>query len=589
MKTGRFFVDTIIVLFSSDDKERVMKLKYKLSLSAIGIIAATSALIIGILISLYGFKRIEKILLQEYDEHLIDLGRAVDRNLENMIDRCRYELDHEVTRTKVTEGQAYYLQSGDLSLLSDAINRNPERRSGVFTGYCIFQDGEQILCSQSTGEETLTLLNAVEQSGIAVLEGGNGKKYVTFVQESGGLSYMGLVDLDRFYQDIVVDSLQELFWVVLYNSENGLLLENHQVVTNYRSLTPEEMEAREDGFSIISLVQKAGTDMTDSYDYFEKKSGKTVSCRIAVLVDSGSRNQVFTIGVAADHDMITKPVGTVTIWLLTSAWLLAICIVTVMIVYLRLSGQFRETNRKLEETKEELDTQKQQAHAQRLELMGSMTASISHEFNNMLTPIIGYSLMILEKTAEEDPVGDYAAEIYQAAEKTKEMIDRLSSLTRKNTGESYTEVSAGDIAGKAVQIIQPSLPENITLKEKLSDEEIVLQGNETELLQVLVNLLLNAIQALSDKSGKGEIVIGTELSEGQAVFSVSDNGPGIKEEDITRIFEPFFTTKEGGKGTGLGLAISRQVAESHGGSLSVSSEYGKGARFKLVLPAANRT
>ena len=109
-----------------------------------------------------------------------------------------------------------------------------------------------------------------------------------------------------------------------------------------------------------------------------------------------------------------------------------------------------------------------------------------------------------------------------------------------------------------------------------------INGNETQLSQLLINLIINAFQAL--KEDGGTVTVRTEAKDGYIVFNVEDDGPGIKEEIQQSIFDPFFTTKEAGAGTGLGLAIVFQAVEDHGGKVELESEEGRGSCFRVFIP-----
>ena len=112
-----------------------------------------------------------------------------------------------------------------------------------------------------------------------------------------------------------------------------------------------------------------------------------------------------------------------------------------------------------------------------------------------------------------------------------------------------------------------------------------IEGNETQLSQLLLNLVMNAFQAMGEEGG--EITVSTAVEGEDVVFTVRDNGPGISEEIRDKIFDPFFTTKESGAGTGLGLAIARQAVEDHRGRIEVDSTPGEGTEFRVYIPKAD--
>ena len=223
------------------------------------------------------------------------------------------------------------------------------------------------------------------------------------------------------------------------------------------------------------------------------------------------------------------------------------------------------------------------AHHQRLETIGMMTSSIAHEFNNLLTPIMGYSLMALEKLPpEEEELYDEILEIYNSSRKAKTIISRLSDLSRKNTGTAFRPVSIDDIVRKTLDVANPAKPEKVQVKLDLNCWDQTLQANEIQLNQLLLNLILNSFHAMGDEPGT--LTLATAFDESYIHIWVEDTGCGMDKAVLSKIFEPFFTTKEAGRGTGLGLAIAAQVVEDHHGTIHVESKKGEGTRFEVALP-----
>lgn len=244
------------------------------------------------------------------------------------------------------------------------------------------------------------------------------------------------------------------------------------------------------------------------------------------------------------------------------------------------------------------------AHQQRLQIMGTMTGGIAHEFNNLLTPIMGYADLLLMELPEDSEAYEEAMEIYDASAKAKDLIQQISSLSRKNMETAYRNIAVGPMLRRALKMVRSVCPANIVLKEELDFTDQCMLGNETQLNQVILNICVNAIHAIGRRED-GELVIrGREVSkEALARWEVSavpdvwqryievvitDNGCGMTREVMDSIFNPFFTTKENGKGTGLGLALVEQVTHSHKGRIFVESTVGEGSSFYLYFPINER-
>lgn len=290
------------------------------------------------------------------------------------------------------------------------------------------------------------------------------------------------------------------------------------------------------------------------------------------------------------HDEILPVIRETTAFTIISASLVVagIGILAVLVLHMlrRTTRIQREAEllRKKNEAMEALNLQTQKlAHHQRLEIIGTLTSSIAHEFNNLLTPIMGYSLMALEKLPDdESELYDELLEIYSSSCKAKEIISRLSDLSRKQTETSFREVAPDDLIRKMVRVAEPAKAENVQVQMNLNCWDQRLVANEIQFSQLILNLILNSFHAMEPQGGI--LTITTSFDEKNIQIQVTDTGCGISRENQTKIFEPFFTTKETGKGTGLGLAIVAQVVEDHRGSIRVGSREGKGTTFLVKLP-----
>ena len=286
------------------------------------------------------------------------------------------------------------------------------------------------------------------------------------------------------------------------------------------------------------------------------------------------------------HEALLKALRPDALAMLVCGGVIVVGLCLLMIFFLRLVGrshrQIRALRRK-NEAVEQLNRQLQSlAHHQRLEIIATLTSSIAHEFNNLLTPIMGYSLLALEKIPETDTeLYDALLAVYDASQKAKTIISRLSDLSRTNSGAFFREVSLDELVRKTLDVATPAKPEQVEVKLNLNCWDQRLRANELQLSQLLLNLILNSFQAMPEG---GTLTIGTWFDEDTLYLRVADTGCGIPETDLPHIFEPFFTTKKAGAGTGLGLAIAAQVAEDHHGTIQASSKVGEGTAFTVALP-----
>jgi signal transduction histidine kinase/CheY-like chemotaxis protein len=235
------------------------------------------------------------------------------------------------------------------------------------------------------------------------------------------------------------------------------------------------------------------------------------------------------------------------------------------------------------------------AHAERLTALGTLVAGVSHEINNPLSSIMmnlhaarHQVLPGLDAATSADAAAIYD-DMHAATEAIATIVRDLRVFARDNDNEPAQLVSAEELVEQAVRMVGSELPRNATLERDFARSlpRVVVPRNRVT--QVLVNVLVNAMHAVSEQQRDSHrIRICTRADDDSVVIAVSDTGAGIAEEQLARIFDPFFTTKREKLGTGLGLSISRNLLRGIGGELSVESVYGEGATFLCVLPLPTR-
>jgi CheY-like chemotaxis protein len=218
--------------------------------------------------------------------------------------------------------------------------------------------------------------------------------------------------------------------------------------------------------------------------------------------------------------------------------------------------------------------------------LGQLVSGIAHELNNPLTSIMGYSQLLLGRrlTAPQEADGRL---IHQEAERAARIVKNLLLFAREARPERRP-VNLNEVVERTLALRNYELRvENIELSQELAQDLPPVIADPAQLQQVLLNLLVNAEQAIRQGAGEGSIRVRTrKTARGRVSFEIIDSGPGIPQEIIPRIFDPFFSTKPSGAGTGLGLSITCGIVQEHGGEISVQSQLGHGAKFIVELPAA---
>jgi signal transduction histidine kinase len=231
------------------------------------------------------------------------------------------------------------------------------------------------------------------------------------------------------------------------------------------------------------------------------------------------------------------------------------------------------------------EAQAQLIQSEKLAAFGQLGAGIAHEVKNPLAGILGYVQLSLRKTEPDTVLHNNLKIIEKETKRCRTIIDNLLKFARQEKVEMKPVGLNGVVEETAALIDHQLGMHGIRLEKELAQGLPAILGNANQLQQILLNLVLNAQQAMEGTQGK--IRITTDVAaDGRAEVRISDTGPGIPKEIQARLFEPFFTTKPAGKGTGLGLSVTYGIVKDHNGEILVESEPGHGATFVIRFPAA---
>jgi two-component system NtrC family sensor kinase len=255
----------------------------------------------------------------------------------------------------------------------------------------------------------------------------------------------------------------------------------------------------------------------------------------------------------------------------------------------RAEEELKEYSERLEEmvegrTKELRDAHVRLIQSEKLAATGRLAASVAHEINNPLQGIGNYLFLISQQVAEHDPLHEDLEMVKLGFERIAEIVRRLRAFYRP-AGEEMEPTDVNGVVERVLALVGHQLSlGKVEVKTELAEQELLILGSAGQLEQVLVNLALNAQEAMPDG---GELTVRTALYHDEVQIQVSDTGHGIGEEEMERLFKPFYGGR-GGKGLGLGLWISHNIIEGHGGRIGVESQVGEGAIFTISLPAYQR-
>lgn len=266
--------------------------------------------------------------------------------------------------------------------------------------------------------------------------------------------------------------------------------------------------------------------------------------------------------------------------------------------------------RHAEEERARLQAQFHQA--QKMEEVGRLAGGIAHDFNNILTAMMGYATFLAEDLPAGSPEQGFASQLVVAADRARQLIHRMLVLSRP-PGMERRNLDVVRLVKETAELLRAALPKSVELKLDLPGRECFAEVNPIQIGQVLMNLCVNAADAIGPAGGRivislgslesgagmeGEVAIETASPRRDATrmrvgplkagrhlrLCVTDTGCGIPRDVMERMFEPFFTTKEAGKGTGLGLASVHGIVAAHRGALVVDSVVGEGTRFEILVP-----
>ncbi|MGB3211888.1 MAG: ATP-binding protein [Desulforhopalus sp.] len=244
---------------------------------------------------------------------------------------------------------------------------------------------------------------------------------------------------------------------------------------------------------------------------------------------------------------------------------------------------------------EQYRLERQLRHTQKMEAIGTLAGGVAHDFNNVLTPIMGYTEIIrlkLKKDGFSDKaVYDYLEEILKASKRAKSLVEQVLTFSRSIEKKAVLQY-LHPIVKEVMKLMRVTLPSTIVIVEKVNEQCGRVLIDPVQIHQVLINLCTNAAHSMVGMHGELTVKLDKVSPAGDGrewlELSVADTGSGIEAELLDRIFEPYFSTKEKTSGTGMGLAMVHGIISRQGGSIKVESQIGRGSIFRVHLPIAQR-
>lgn len=420
-----------------------------------------------------------------------------------------------------------------------------------------------------------------------------------------------MIDAEKYYQKLISGiHIGTNGYIVVKDAEGTIIMHPKKeqwgipVIAGRKKMYPDlDYSSLE---KMIEDQKKRKEGISHYYSYWWTNEERPRVQKISAYSPAQIGDSFWVVSAVIDYDDLYEPIaeGFLKMVCIFVGILLAAGIAVVLFgrVMRDMRRAVREINdlKELNEQLEKMHRSEQSiAHQQRLQIMGTMTGGIAHEFNNFLTPIMGYAELLMMELPEGSEEQDSAKEIYEASEKAKDVVRQISSLSRKNVETVYKNISIKKFMTRAERMMESVCTPLIHMESEFRVDDEMILGNVTQLNQVLLNVCVNAVHAIGKNQGNIRISCHSEEKEklAQGVIEklsdvwkkyihiqVKDNGCGMDKETLRQIFDPFFTTKKGGEGTGLGLALAEQIITSHKGYIYAESKKGEGSTFHIYLP-----
>ncbi|MFV0361535.1 MAG: ATP-binding protein [Suipraeoptans sp.] len=526
----------------------------------------------------------------------------------------------EANLTSYANDLEYLCRTHDDILTTDDAWQDVEEYVRIHDEYVfssVLEDENNVMIKSTSGNGIINVHSDTEIDSMTTLQLvslDNDVKYIAIKRTllDGGMVSI-IIDVRKYFDSIMSNIQMGTNGYVVIKDSNGVIImypSDNQLGLNVID-GRQEMFPEADLSSLVDMIeeQKKGVRGVSEYysywwDKIEENNTKDARVKkISAYSPSNFGDSFLIVSTVIDYDDFYIPIaeGYIKLTVLFIAILLFIIAISIYVGRLLILRQ-RYTKKieyltGLNTVLEEMHKSEENiAHSQRLQIMGTMTGGIAHEFNNILTPILGYADLLLLETEEGTEVHEQVVEIQDAALKAKEIIQQLSSMSRKNMETVYKKISTTDLIKRALKMVKSICPDNVKFIQDIHNDEEYILGNRTQINQVILNISLNAIQAMGHKDGELKITSSIvksanlktdkdkELWDKYLLIEIEDTGSGMSDEVLKQIFTPFFTTKTQGKGTGLGLALAEQIINSHKGEINVTSTLGEGSKFIVTIP-----
>ncbi|MBR1856369.1 MAG: response regulator, partial [Oribacterium sp.] len=604
--------------------KKTEKINWKYMILAFASIAITCILLFA---GLKVFRDYRNALMKNQQDQLLLMAKTISRNIRADMDNYIRELEF-FSDINDSEEKNIFIKKYVDSNLDFAVNVYLEDSSGNILKTAVptqiydmedSSDDAPASFNESSDELIITDLQFITDTGngITLWQGKRGKERNVLIFKkkpdpgAQGETVGLVIDEDKYYENVVSDiHIGSNGYIVIKNSQNLMLMHPSKKQWGISVISGRmEMYPGLDYESLENLLDKQnhGEEGVDDYfSYWWMEEGVPRVRKISAYSPAKIGDDFWVVSAVVDYDDFYRPIldGFSGI-ILVSVGILTVFFVAALGIFRLVSENTRASKeidylKNLNQVLEEMHRSENAiAHQQRLQIMGTMTGGIAHEFNNFLTPIMGHAELLMMSLPEDSDEYDSAKEILQASEKAKDVVHQMSAMSRKNAETIFRNIEAFKLVERFFRMTDSICPGNVTVEKENSVKDEYILGNSTQINQVLLNIAVNGMQAIGDNP-EGCLRLSAYIKDQSdirfkelpkdslfkryLVFEIRDNGTGMSDKVKKMIFEPFFTTKKSGEGTGLGLALAEQIVDAHKGFIHIDSSVGKGSVFYVHFP-----
>lgn len=569
------------------------------SLAAV-VLSAVAVLLIGLGIvrTVNVYEQYRSDMLAYESRHLNSIVSTSARGMSWMISGYKGQTEALMGRVEFQEAEDAYFASGSTEELRQLVSHPDFLGIGMKCKLVIYDQFGTVLAATDNEFPEYRYADVFMGDGIVIREQDGSYWLVFGANSERGLHYeLALSVRSVFSAHADAVRIGENGYIFLMDRNRSFLSVSSDGQTVTYSMAALEKEFPAVDSVAMEEIASGGPRVPEDYYVFpypweDEGSAAVRSTLVSTYaVDVGEKGFVMGAAISFSEfdailtDMLNNVVAMIILELAGAALLMLI--LSVLLVRNRRSALQMEVFRQKAELMEEVNRQQQSLqHSARLQQLGVMTSGIAHEFNNLMTPIMGQSMLLLEELAdkEDSPEFESALEIYEASEKARSIIRGMSSMGKKDMDMSMRTI---DVAGLLRQTMNlAAMAKSAHIQQELvgPEEPVFVSGSEQLLGQAFMNLFINGFQAMGDE-GKLTVTVTSETRSGIGYVRVEvrDSGPGIPQSKLGQIYEEFYTTK-GEQGTGLGLVICQKIIETHKGTISAENHPEGGAVFTVRLP-----